>query len=499
MPLLFARLVVAGVLGVAAAAKLADRAGVRGSMIAFGVPGAVAAPMGWCLVASEFALAAALLVSPWTGGAGFAAFALFAGFGAVIIVSVARGRAPECHCFGRLSRGRAGWPAVARNALLAAVSGYIAAGGRAPSAFAGVTATAAGVWVWLSPVSSRLRRRGAPAPAFALADETGATWTQQALLARSAPVLLIFSHPACGACRALLPDLARWQHDLADRVSIAVISGGPRSASVREAAVHGLRGVLADEHGTVARAYGVDATPSAVLLDHRGRVAATASGADEIAALAGVELTEHGEPRLGRRSLLRIAALASLPGLASACASTTSPDAPTALPKRPKAIHVDGAYVCDQRYALCTNAACVPSATNPSILICDCVVKTGYAVGFKTCTQRAPGGDTVHSNFSTQLVTSHTGVLTCPADAPWANCLDVICTIDPRDPGRARCQCLLVKNGPSVTFGGDCDTRTCSSVIWSAATSNLAGSVQLQEAMKRLGRPLTLPPPCPRR
>src|SRR5260221_6787332 len=163
MPLLFARLVVAGVLGVAAAAKLADRAGVRGSMIAFGVPGAVAAPMGWCLVASEFALAAALLVSPWTGGAGFAAFALFAGFGAVIIVSVARGRAPECHCFGRLSRGRAGWPAVARNALLAAVSGYIAAGGPAASAFARATGTATRVLVLLKPISFPLRRpRTAP-------------------------------------------------------------------------------------------------------------------------------------------------------------------------------------------------------------------------------------------------------------------------------------------------------------------------------------------------
>jgi hypothetical protein len=123
--------------------------------------------------------------------------------------------------------------------------------------------------------------------------------------------------------------------------------------------------------------------------------------------------------------------------------------------------------------------------------------QTGYAVGFKSCSERAPKGTTLHSNFSTQLVTSTTRVMTCPADAPWGNCLDVVCNVDPHDASKAQCQCVLVKTGPSLTFGGSCQTNTCTSTIWSAATSNLPGSAQLEKGMKQIGLALTRPKSCP--
>ena len=488
------RLVLAAAFVVAASAKLSDRTGLRRSMAAFGVPAPAVVPLGWGLMAGELA-AAALLCSPAVIVGAFGVIALLAVFSVFVVVNVLRGRTPDCHCFGRLSNKPVGWSAVARNAFLVTVAGYVAANGREQLAFTVLAAVTACLWTVLGRRSEPVARLGVPAPDFLLADETGTTWALESVLARRTPVLLVFSHPACGACRLLLPDIARWQSEFRHRLHVIVVSGGPRSDSIPQTAVPGLGTVLADESGAVARAYGVQATPSAVLVDRHGRIAAvTARGAGEIADLVARQASGSGDrerPWSGRRSLLAAAAAGILPLVAAACGAGAS------APRRPKALHIDGAYLCDQRYALCTDAACVPDASDPGIVICDCVVKTGYAIGFKSCPDRAPIGSTLYSNFSTQLVTTHTRVLSCPATAPWANCLDVVCTVDSRDPAKARCQCLLVQTGPSVTFGGACDASTCSSVIWSAATASLPGSIQLEKGMKQLGLPLTLPEPCP--
>jgi hypothetical protein len=124
-------------------------------------------------------------------------------------------------------------------------------------------------------------------------------------------------------------------------------------------------------------------------------------------------------------------------------------------------------------------------------------VVDSYAIGYKTCTERAQAGSSLHSNFSTVNVNSEFGVLTCPESAPWANCLDVPCEIDAFNPAVATCQCLLVETGPSLTFGGGCDTSTCTSTIWSAAPEGLLGLAQYEEGMKRVNQTVTLPSTCP--
>jgi thiol-disulfide isomerase/thioredoxin len=423
------------------------------------------------------------------------ALTLLAVVSAAVAANLVRGRAPECHCFGRLSARAVGWSAVARNGVLASIAGYVASGGQRPLLFAALGAVVS--LLWLGPGSLSRVRRGAPAPAILLSDESGAGWTLDAMRAGGLPVLLIFSEPDCGPCRALLPEVARWRARFEDRLMIAVVSRAPSVGHGLAAPVGVLSPTLIDESGAVARAYGITATPSAVLVDGRGRIAAAvARGVGEITELIAETVRTGGEPRLARRAVIgraarAVASLGGLPLIASACGSGKRPAA------RPKELHVAGAYVCEQRYALCTNASCVPSKSDPRIVICDCVVKSGYSIGFSACQRRAPHGRTVFSTFSTELVTSSTRVMTCPASASWANCLDVICEVDPGNPARAKCRCALVKSGPSVTFGGGCDTRTCSSVIWSAAGSNLAGSGQLVDAMKRLGQPLAQPGSCP--
>ena len=66
--------------------------------------------------------------SAWWGAAGAAA--LLAAFTGAIIVSLARGRSPDCHCFGPLHPSRTGWRTLVRNAALAGVAVLIVWQGR---------------------------------------------------------------------------------------------------------------------------------------------------------------------------------------------------------------------------------------------------------------------------------------------------------------------------------------------------------------------------------
>jgi hypothetical protein len=494
MTVLLARVVLAGVFAVAALAKWHDRVGARQSMVAFGVPESVSAPLTWSLIAFELVASAALLVAQSATVGAMVSLVMLAGFAAAIIVNLARGRRSECHCFGRLSNAPVGWTTVARDATLATVAGYIIADGHSPLLFAGIIVITAGSWVLLGPVRSRGQRQGDLAPAFSVTGAVG-SWTLDKLLAPRHPVVLVFSHSACGACSSLMHDVVGWQSTLNDKVTIAVLSGGSRLDGEHEAAALGLDNYLFDEGSAVGRTYGVTATPSAVLVGRDGRIAASmAQGAGEIADLVASSIETSNVPRIERRVALGLAAAATLPLLGSACSTT---GAKTQSTTRPKTLHIDGAYICDQQYALCTDAPCIPSKSDPSIVICTCVTKMGYSVGFKSCSERERKGDTLHSNFSTQLVTSSTRVMTCPADIPWGNCLDVVCNVDPHDASKVQCQCVLVDTGPSLTFGGECQTKTCSSTIWSAATSNLPGSTQLKKGMQQIGLPLTLPKSCP--
>jgi hypothetical protein len=191
-----------------------------------------------------------------------------------------------------------------------------------------------------------------------------------------------------------------------------------------------------------------------------------------------------------QRSETSAEALAAPPTIQSTPGAT-----PTA--ETPDAMLIDGAWFCNQTFALCTTAPCEPSQSDPSVVNCHCVVVDSYAIGFKTCPERAQAGSSLHSNFSTVNVNSEFRVLTCPESAPWANCLDVPCEIDGFNPAVATCQCELVETGPSLTFGGGCDTSTCTATILSAAPEGLLGLAQFEEGMKRVNQTVTLPATCP--
>jgi peroxiredoxin len=490
----------------------------------FGSPAGLSGVLGLALVGGELGVAAAVAVPSSARAGGVAALVLLAGFSAVISLNLARGRHPACHCFGRLRSTAVGWPTVTRNVLLAAVAGVVASGGRYLAVLATLAAVAIGTWLGLELRKPGPTGAGGPAPAFSLADQAGQRWTLDSLLAPGLPLLLVFGDSACGACQEVMPQVARWQETLGDELTIAIVSRGSPADHLAAAREHGLARLLADEDRSVAAAYAISATPSAVLvtagpvqarldgagvvsagldgarLDRAGGMlaAAPAAGADEIAGLVARVTATAGDPPFGRRALLKraaagVAAVTVVPLIASACASAQS----ARRAAHPKKLKIDGAWLCDQRYALCTSAACVPSKTNPKVSICRCKVTKGYSVGFKSCEQRAPAGQQLHSNFSLQAVTSSTLVMTCSERGLWVQCLDVECEVDPRNPGHALCQCVNMNTGNFLTFAGGCDTKTCTSVIWSATTQPFPGGAQYEKGLKRLGIAYKLPKSCP--
>ena len=137
--LLLARLLLAIVFVVAGLAKLADRAGSRQALVGFGLPAALAVPLGTLLPLAELAVAVALLptTSAWWGALG--ALALLLLFVVGIGFTLARGRTPDCHCFGQLHSEPVGWPTLARNGVLALLAVLVVSRGPAHSGLSAVT------------------------------------------------------------------------------------------------------------------------------------------------------------------------------------------------------------------------------------------------------------------------------------------------------------------------------------------------------------------------
>src|ERR671916_1446296 len=123
--LLVIRLLLAAVFVVAGVAKLADRKGSRQAIIDFGVPAGLGSPLGILLPLAELVCAVALIPSAtaWWGAVGTLTLLIL--FVAGIGINLARGRKPECHCFGQLHSAPAGWKTLARNVVLSAIAGFV--------------------------------------------------------------------------------------------------------------------------------------------------------------------------------------------------------------------------------------------------------------------------------------------------------------------------------------------------------------------------------------
>lgn len=337
--LLLARLALAVVFLGAGLAKLVDRGGAHEALRDFGLPAVLARPLGILLPLAECAVGLALvpLTSAWWGALG--AFALLALFSAAIALALARGRTPECHCFGQLHAAPISPSTLLRNLLLAAMAGLVLWRGRpGPSAVGWLGALTAAQWIvllggvtvvgllavegWvvlqLMRQNGRLLARlqtletrlvdaavlprsaievapdpadaglpiGTPAPPFALRDLDGQTRTLDMVRAAGKPVVLLFTDAHCQACAALLPDVGRWQRTFASVLTLTVIGRGSVASTRAELDRHNVTDALMQRRREVMRAYQAPGTPAAVLVQPDGTIgSALALGAEQIRAL----------------------------------------------------------------------------------------------------------------------------------------------------------------------------------------------------------------------
>jgi peroxiredoxin/uncharacterized membrane protein YphA (DoxX/SURF4 family) len=340
--LLAARLILAAVFVVSGVSKLFDLTGSQSAMRSFGVPERFTRAGGIALPIAEIVIAVLLVPTATARWGALLALILLAVFVAGISYSLSQGRKFDCHCFGQLTSSEIGPPTLIRNAVLAVLAAFVTISGfanndpgpgltdvfRGLDAFEWVmlaivvlllAAVAAVGWllVHLLGQNGRLLVRldrieaalaeadieiadddeddedeeeglafGAPAPAFSLSGLYGETMTLDSLRAAEKPVLLIFTDPGCGPCNAMMGDVGKWQRDLAEKLTIAVVSRGSLEDNRTKAKQHNLTHVLMQKDNEVADAYQTYGTPTAVLVRPDGTIgSAAAGGAQQIRTL----------------------------------------------------------------------------------------------------------------------------------------------------------------------------------------------------------------------
>jgi thiol-disulfide isomerase/thioredoxin len=122
----------------------------------------------------------------------------------------------------------------------------------------------------------------APAPRFTLPSLAGSRVSLDVLRSAGLPVALVFTDPGCGPCAALLPDIVRWQSDLAKRANVVVV--GRQDEQLREVVGDAdLARVLVQEDRELSDLYHAPATPSALIVTADGRIGSpVAQGAEAI-------------------------------------------------------------------------------------------------------------------------------------------------------------------------------------------------------------------------
>ena len=123
------RLGLVAVFTVAAVAKLADQPATRRSVVAFGVPDGLAAAATWLLVVAELTTAVLLCGAATARLGGILALVLLVVFCVAAGVNLARGRTPECNCFGQVHSEPIGPGLLARNVGFSALALVVVAGG----------------------------------------------------------------------------------------------------------------------------------------------------------------------------------------------------------------------------------------------------------------------------------------------------------------------------------------------------------------------------------
>jgi thiol-disulfide isomerase/thioredoxin/uncharacterized membrane protein YphA (DoxX/SURF4 family) len=324
--LLIVRLALAGVFGVAGLTKIFDPAGTEKAAADFGVPASLAKYVAYLLPAIELLIAASLFFVQfsWFGAIGAAVLLLI--FTAAMAVQMAKGNAPDCHCFGQIHSEPVGAGSVLRNVALLILSLSLVVSGRAYQGVNFLTSSqdimlfALGLGVitlltiavaYLKKISDQqvqimrrielmelVAREGGPVereevshpheglpigavfPDFALPDLSGELVSLTSLRADALPVLFSFISPNCNPCNALVPEFEQWQKDLAGKVNFVFVSSGNKEDNAAKFGGGRELTVLLQKERELAESVHAKWTPTAILMDASGRVASHVAAGD---------------------------------------------------------------------------------------------------------------------------------------------------------------------------------------------------------------------------
>jgi thiol-disulfide isomerase/thioredoxin len=333
--LLTIRLVLSLIFGIAGIAKLADRVGSEKAIVDFGLPENTAKPLAVLLPLMEIAAAVLLLFveMAWVGAV--LALGLLLIFIGGITYNMARGNAPDCHCFGQIHSEPVGWSVLIRNLILAALAGLVVFAGRENaglSAFAWLGDLTTGERMQLGVgliISSLLavivfnlrkiqqnqivlqrqietlelaanengRREverkdvnapakglpaGAIAPDFAVMDLLSKQVTLEHLLMRGKPILIFFVSPSCNPCKALLPTIEAVQSELGKGLTVVLMSSGNKKENVEKFdRVNDGKIILLQKDREIAALFRSDWTPGAVLVNADGTIGSMLATGDK--------------------------------------------------------------------------------------------------------------------------------------------------------------------------------------------------------------------------
>lgn len=350
---ILARIALAAIFLFAAVTKFFDVRRTAEMLRNFGVPQAATGVAARILPSLELAIGAALLPSTSARFAAMAALAVLFVFSIAVATNVALGRRPDCRCFGQTAAAPIGWMTVVRNSLFIAIAALIIASPvQRDSAVIAWLGERAGwavlMFMLLAFVSlqaflmlqmlrqqgrmllrleqiavtsggqavlhegTRARSNGVAvtpglgigtiAPRFRLQDLSGEHLGLDDFLALGRRVAILFAHPSCGPCASLVPQIAQWDRELFERLTVVVISEGNKEQNRKLFASHGIRNVLLQSDRATSNAYQAYGTPSLIIVDVDGRIGSgVAAGSDAIrelveSAAVGPRAAEFARP-----------------------------------------------------------------------------------------------------------------------------------------------------------------------------------------------------------
>jgi len=322
--LLILRLGLACILGLAGVAKFLDLKGSEKAFKEFGIPAPIARLSSIALSVFEIAIAVMFLFTATAWFAAVCALGLLVLFIGQMIYQMAKGNAPDCHCFGQVHSAPVSKISIARNVLFSLPAAFLVWQGPAHQGMSltdpGAVQLTFGVLVVgllvavtfqlkkIANQQTQIMRRldvmelvardgvsvekadlvhphdglpiGAVFPDFELPDCDGAVVTLADVRSKSSPVLFFFVGPNCNPCKALLPEFEQWQAELADKAKVVFVSSGTADENLEKFGGDAPKLILLQKERELADAVKAQWTPTAVVMDKNGRVVSHVAAGD---------------------------------------------------------------------------------------------------------------------------------------------------------------------------------------------------------------------------